>query len=158
MIGILGVLLITGFVAYRPLLMRAEAGRCMATMRSLHVSFSDYIRDQGRWPQVPEEVWDAEDDAVLEDWWIETMKPYGVAERDWQCPTIKRTVQNASEEGRPKVHYAPTPFDDKPFTPYRWGTQPWFVEIGNAHGRGAHILFPDGSIKVMDDFVPEAEK
>ena len=32
-------------------------------------------------------------------------------------------------------------------------TQPWLIEIGNMHGRGAQACFPDGSIRSMDQLV-----
>ncbi len=151
-IAILGVLVTGSILAYGPLLSRADSYRCMGNLRSLHVTFSSYIKDNAHWPQAPEDLWDAVNEDALEDWWIETMTPYGGEQRVWQCPTIARQIRKVSDEGRPKIHYDPTPFDNKPFTPYRWN-QPWLIESGNMHGRGAHIIFPDGSIRVMDDIV-----
>jgi len=151
-VAILGILITGSFIAYGPLLNKADSYRCIGNLRSLHVTFSSYIKDNAQWPQAPEALWEAENDDALEDWWIETMTPYGGEERVWQCPTIARQIRKVSDEGRPKVHYDPTPFDEKPFTPYRWN-QPWLTETGNMHGRGAQMIFPDGSIRVMDDIV-----
>ncbi len=129
----------------------------MATMRSLHVALSSYVRDVGKWPQEPEELWLAENSAPLEDWWFETLGPFGGGEKAWRCPTISRLVARGEEKDTPRMHYGPTRFDDKPLSPFRWATQPWLVEIGDMHGRGAHIIFPDGSIRVMSDFLPKSE-
>ncbi|MEX1117705.1 MAG: type II secretion system protein [Terrimicrobiaceae bacterium] len=152
-IAILGILVTVGILSYGPLIGRAQAYRCMGNMKSLHVSFAAYVKDNAQWPQAPEDLYEAQDDGPLEDWWIEALTPYGGEPRVWECPTIKRIVDQTSKNGRPKMHYQPTPFDAKPFTPFRWANQPWLVEIGNMHGRGAHIIFPDGSIRVMDDIV-----
>lgn len=127
----------------------------MSNMRSLHVSLSAYIQDHAQWPQEPEELWESPNEDASEDWWIETLTPYGGDESVWQCPTIARQIRAQSEDGRPRAHYAPTSFDEGTLTPYRWSTQPWLVEIGNIHGRGAHLLFPDGSIRVMSEFTPQ---
>lgn len=131
---------------------KAEMPRCMANMKSLQVSLAAYVQDNGHWPQEPAEQLGNNENAY-EDWWIGTLKPYGAEESTWMCPTIKRLVTNKNKDGRPKVHYTPTMFDKGPSTPYRWSTQPWLIEIGNMHGQGALICFPDGSIKSMDEVV-----
>lgn len=132
---------------------RAEGVKCAENMRSLHVSLAAYVHDVGHWPQEPESVQLSENDDLYEDWWIETLKPFGATEKVWQCPSIQRQVVKKSKDGRPKLHYTPTPFDALPFTPYKWSTQPWLAEIGNMHGGGALLCFPDGSIRSMDDVV-----
>jgi hypothetical protein len=45
-----------------------------------------------------------------------------------------------------RIDYIPMPFDDKPETPHRWPTAPWFAETGDVHGNGNLIIFTDGSI------------
>lgn len=124
----------------------------MNNMRNLLPAFNAYIQDNGHWPQEPVEIWNANDDAAHEDWWIAEMKPYGLEEKNWQCPTIRKQVCSKDPNARPRLHYSPTMFDADALTPYKWSTQPWFVEIGNMHGRGAYICFPDGSIKTINDF------
>lgn len=151
---ILGILGFVGYISYRPLLARAEAAQCMTNMRSLHTALVGYMQDKAQWPQPPEGLWEAEDQGPFEDWWIATLTPYGGTEVAWQCPTLRRLSLTQPEEEQHRMHYEPTPFDERTMTPYRWATQPWLVEIGDIHGRGAHILFPDGSIRVMDDIVP----
>ncbi len=140
------------FTVYNRLPMRAEMPKCMANMRALQVSLAAYVQDNGHWPQEPVDQIGNNEEAY-EDWWIATLKPYGAEEATWMCPTIKRLVTNKSKNGRPKVHYTPTMFDKNPATPYRWSTQPWLIEIGNMHGQGALICYPDGSIKPMDEVV-----
>ena len=95
----------------------------------------------------------ANDTDTYEDWWIKELKPFNAPETVWQCPTIMRKIVNKKKDRRPLVHYTPTMFDAKPFTPYKWSTQPWLIEIGNMHGAGALICFPDGSIKTMNEVV-----
>ncbi len=150
-VGILGIL-ITLFLAINSAMpAKAEGPRCMVNMRSIQSSLASYLADVGHWPQEPEETWDNEN--AYEDWWLKELGPYGGTPDVWMCPTIKRLVSSKSKDGRPKIHYTPTMFDENPATPYRWKTQPWLIEIGNMHGRGAHICFPDGSIRAMDDVV-----
>ncbi len=151
-VAILGILVSLYFIVSDLLPMRAEAAKCMANMRSLQVSLSAYLQDKNHWPQEPVEQLGNNEDAY-EDWWIAELKPYGAEASTWMCPTIKRLVTNKSKDGRPKVHYTPTMFDKHPATPYRWSTQPWLIEIGNMHGQGALICYPDGSIKPMDEVV-----
>lgn len=125
----------------------------MANMRGIHTAISAYIQDRGSWPQEPENI--QENREAVEDWWLAEMKPYGLSLDAWQCPSVKRLITSKREDGRPKLHYTPSMFDSHPSTPYRWSTQPWLIEIGNMHGRGAFICFPDGSIRPMDDIVGE---
>ena len=152
--AILGILVVVGVAAYNKLILQADATQCMANMRSLHSSIAAYVENKRQWPQPPDPLSEPGNEDALEDWWIETLIPYDATEKTWQCPSLGRILQRSKETQRPRTHYAPTPFDGNELTPYRWGTQPWLVEIGNIHGRGAHILFPDGSVRVMNDIVP----
>lgn len=150
-VAIVGILVITVVMVSRGVLARAEGARCAEHMKSLHTSLSAYIQDRGQWPQEPEGLWDAAgNNDAFEDWWIEELLPYGAVEKNWQCPTIMRLAVSKTKNGRPRIHYTPTMFDGKAFTPYKWSTQPWLIEIGNMHGRGAQACFPDGSIRGMD--------
>jgi type II secretory pathway pseudopilin PulG len=151
---IFSVLLVAAILSYGPILAKADAMRCMGNMRSLHTSLAAFVHDNAHWPQEPDELWEGDNEGASEDWWIETLTPYGGEEGVWKCPTLNRQLRKEGET-RPRAHYSPTRFDEKPFTPFRWSTQPWLVEIGNMHGRGAHIIFPDGSIRVMSEFLPQ---
>jgi type II secretory pathway pseudopilin PulG len=150
-VGIVAVLVGIVFKGVPYLRDRAEGVRCVTNMRSLQVSLAAYVQDNGHWPQEPEEIWNSDDLEAYENWWLAELEPYGATKEVWQCPTVKRLVVSKTKNGRPKIHYTPTMFDENPYTPYKWSNQPWLTEIGNMHGRGALICFPDGSIRAMDD-------
>jgi len=150
-IGIVSILAALVLKVYTHSIERSDAVRCASNLRSLHTSLSAYIQDKGCWPQEPEAIWAANDNAAYEDWWMKELEPYGATEEVWQCRTIMRKVVSKSKDKRPRMHYVPTKFDEKPLTPYKWSTQPWLIEIGNMHGVGALICFPDGSVRTMDD-------
>jgi hypothetical protein len=130
---------------------KAEAVGCMNNMRNLLPAHSFYVTDRGQWPQEPAGNWGSDD--AHEDWWISELMPYGLTEKSWRCPTIWRVVSSKDPDHRPRMHYSPTLFSPGANTPYMWNTQPWFIEIGNMHGTGAFICFPDGSIKTINDFL-----
>lgn len=154
-IAIIAILAVTVVWISREVLAKAEAAQCIEHMKSLHTSLAAYVQDNGHWPQEPEGLWDASgNNDGFEDWWLQELKPYGVTEKAWQCPTIMRRVVNKTENRRPRIHYTPTMFDGKAFTPFRWSTQPWLIEIGNMHGGGAMACFPDGSVRSMAEIVP----
>ncbi len=150
-VGIVAILVAVVFRVGGAAIAKSEATRCASNLRSLHTSLSSYIQDKGHWPQEPEALWEANDNDRLEDWWMKELEPYGATEAVWQCRTILRTVTNRNKDRRPRMHYSPTKFDANPMTPYKWSTQPWLIEIGNMHGVGALICFPDGSVRNMND-------
>jgi type II secretory pathway pseudopilin PulG len=150
-VGVLAILFVIIFKAVPGYRDRAEGVKCAQNMKSLATSLGTYIQDVGHWPQEPEEIFLSNNNNTYEDWWLKTLAPYGGTEMVWQCPTIRRKVVLKSKEGRPKIHYTPTKFDATPYTPFKWSTQPWLVEIGNMHGAGALLCFPDGSVRSMND-------
>jgi type II secretory pathway pseudopilin PulG len=116
---------------------------CASNMRSIRVAFGSYLEDHSRiWPQgspLPQEPgWAG--------FWIRTLSPYGIKERTWQCPTIRGLMKDQAEDEF-GLHYVPTHFDATPNIANRWSTQPWLIEVADAHGQGPLICFPDGSIK-----------
>jgi len=152
-IALLGVLATLVVINFQPFLQKTSQIRCMSNMRALHPAFSAYIQDVGHWPQPPD--YEMEMDQNYEDWWLTTMDPYvGGAREIWLCPVLK-SARLADADGRLlKMHYIPTQFDANPISPTRWPTQPWLVEVANAHGNGALILFTDGSIKSLNSILP----
>ncbi len=151
-IAVIAVLVGLSIMAYQGFIARADAVTCGNNMHQLHTALSSYLQDNDHiWPQEPAGLQNSSDDDAYEDWWIATLMPYGATEKVWRCPTIYRTVTAKSKSKRPKIHYTPTMFDARPNTAFRWETQPWLIEIGNMHGAGALICFPDGSIKTMND-------
>jgi len=151
---VLGILTILGFIAVpvsQKAISRAEAARCSQNLRNIHVALSLYLKEEGHWPQVPPEL--VAQPKVYGEAWMEKLEPYGATMDVWICPTIKKDLKEQDfkdPEDRPSIHYTPTPFDTKPLSPYRWSTQPWALEIGDAHGSGALVLFPDGSIEPLN--------
>lgn len=130
----------------------------MANMHSLQTSLVAYINDKAHWPQEPQDLWESEHDEAWEDWWIAELEPYDAPQEVWRCPSIFRVLQKKDPQARPRIHYLPSKFDHLALSPYRWSTQPWLVEIGDLHNGGGHILFPDGSIRKMSDFLPAKAK
>lgn len=155
-VGILAVLSGLAFVSYQPLLMKADGTKCLSHMRSIHSALGASVNDAGQWPQDPEPP-----DGVSiidEQWWIDQLSPYGITENIWQCPAIKRLAGGSDELKDHRIHYLPADFDDRPFSPFRYATQPWLIEIASLHSRGGNVCFPDGSIRGIYDIVPGLEK
>ncbi|MEA3208962.1 MAG: hypothetical protein QOE70_2019 [Chthoniobacter sp.] len=146
-IGILAVLLLESFQSFQA---RAERVRCASNLRSLHIALAAYTQDQGHWPQCPYEIGNPQ----FDNWWIREMSRYNLARINWECPTYRRmqSAGVAEKDDEAMIHYVPTRFDDGQRTPYKWSTQPWAVEVGDFHGDGNLILFPDGSIKGFNQF------
>ncbi len=146
-IGILTALVFGGFQVARD---RIESARCIQNLRSLHVGFDSYVRDNASWPQLEFTQNPAEDGRE----WREALAKYGCGGDVWLCPTHTRLMDPEDVEALPyRIDYMPTKFSPGVFTPYRWAKQPWLIEIGDFHGKGAHILFPDGSVRTLNDVV-----
>jgi type II secretory pathway pseudopilin PulG len=149
---LLAILATMIFAGYPRLIASAQKTKCMSNLRGLHHTFSSYLTDVGTWPQVPD-FENSENDAY-EKWWIDLMLKHGVTREMWICPTIRRAQASLPVSERSFMHYTPTEFDENPITPRRWSSMPWFIEIANAHGQGALIIFADGSIEPGDRFFP----
>ena len=125
---------------------RAEKAKCLSHMRTLHTAFVGHLTDKGHWPQMDENEKNWGESEFFE-FWITSLEPYGVGADTWLCPSDK--VYLEFRENKKDVFlgsYVPTPFDKSPGTPFRWG-QPWLVERGDFHGKGSHMLMPDGSVQ-----------
>ncbi|MFM8888274.1 MAG: type II secretion system protein [Chthoniobacterales bacterium] len=152
LLEVLAAVLIVAIVAtlalpnYQDFIRNAGQAGCIANMRSINIALHGYLQDhQAVWPQGPtpneEQPW--------EQFWLSTLKPYGIAEKSWQCPSFVMSAASSGipQDERPRVHYVPTSFGPEPNLAYRWSTQPWLIERVSAHRNGAHICFPDGSVK-----------
>ncbi|MFV0337654.1 MAG: type II secretion system protein [Chthoniobacterales bacterium] len=126
--------------------------RCTSNLRFLHGAFNSYTQDNNYWPQLPPDL--PKIGRVYEQWWIDTMKPYGVGEEAWLCPSTKKQAAAAPEKERLLIHYSPTQFDAFRRRPYQWSAMPWLVEVGGPHPGGALMIFPDGSVRQINDFMP----
>lgn len=149
-LGVIGVLAALVVTNYGSIMARVEKARCMSNLRGLYGVFANYVSEKGIWPQLPPGI---EDEDTYASWWLDEMKPYGATESLWTCLTIRRAQAGLPENERNKIHYTPTQFDAHPGRAYQWPTQPWFVEIANAHGKGALIIFTNGSVRDGDDFL-----
>lgn len=130
---------------------RAEKAKCLSQMRTLHTAFVSHIEDKGQWPQLPEDEpnWS---ESKFYGFWVRALEPYGTSQDTWICPSdkvyadIKKDKTKQLRDDDYFGSYVPTPFDENPATPFRW-SQPWVVERGDYHGKGSHMLMPDGSIQ-----------
>jgi type II secretory pathway pseudopilin PulG len=149
-IGIIAVVVGLTFPALSALRSRAQRIQCSANLRTIYLATELYVQQNGSWPQIGT---DDEDD--FGNGWIAALKPFGVSENTWICPTNQNQLGNPdiSDPQNIRVDYVATPFDDKPTTPHEWPTQPWFAETGNVHGHGNLIVFTDGSISDLNTVV-----
>ncbi len=131
---------------------RAELARCVANLRSLYTGFSTYVSDQGQWPQVDENL----TGHPYESFWKAAVRPYGITDENWKCPTLTRNLLELEEKDRPLIHYTPTHFDEKALTPYKWPQQPWLIEISDAHGKGNMTILTSGAVRTFDEIFIEA--
>lgn len=128
---------------YGRIVASAQEAICASHMRQIRVALGQYLADhENIWPQAPVDGTEQQ----IQEFWFATLKPYDISEKTWQCPTISSKL---GREGRENVamHYAPTAFDTTPDIANRWPTQPWLIEVADAHGQGPLICFPDGSVK-----------
>jgi len=139
-IAILAGISVPSYEAFRK---RASKAVCISQMRVIHTALDAYMLDNKQWPQMPGTVFESPEETDFWKWWILTLEPYGGGETFWLCPADKVRKETEDEFN---ASYMPAQFDAHHFTPYRWGTQPWLIERGNLHKRGAHIMMPDGSI------------
>jgi prepilin-type N-terminal cleavage/methylation domain-containing protein len=141
---IIAVLVSLSFPLYGLIRRKAEQAACAANMKTLFAALQVYTTDKGHWPQPPASALADED--RFWDFWTAALAEYDITEEIWMCPTYKRLSSEADGEKR-KATYLPAGFDAvSPLTPYRWGNQPWLMEIGDHHGDGPLMLRPDGSI------------
>lgn len=145
-IAVLCVALAMGYGEFRR---RAERAKCTTNLKNLHVALAASLTDRQTWPQCPlllgEEGYD--------EWWLAELTPYKIGKESWQCPSIKAESDPKATADDFKIHYIPTPFDEHAHTPFRWATQPWLVEIGDSHGDGNLVIFPDGSVRPFNDII-----
>ena len=146
-IAIISILLLP---AYQPIIERAQEAICASNMRSIRLAMEGYLQDhQQVWPQGP-----APQTPGWAPYWLAALAPYGIKERTWQCPSIRGYMKEAGQNDF-GLHYVPTMFDRTPNIAHRWSTQPWLIEIADAHGKGPLICFPDGSVKPFSKVLAE---
>lgn len=129
---------------------RAEKVKCISHLRTLHSSLTSYVGDKGSWPQLPLDQGDDWNESDFYKFWITSLEPYGAAADTWLCPSDKLLLQFKQSDLKNKDRYfgtyVPTNFDVGAGTPFRWN-QPWLLERGDFHGKGQHMLMPDGTVQ-----------
>jgi prepilin-type N-terminal cleavage/methylation domain-containing protein len=125
---------------------RAERLACTTNLRSLQSAAANYTIDNQHWPQIPMKL--KETEAYAEAWHA-ALKPYNIDWTNWVCPSVQRNANHPdlSKKKNQRLDYFATPFDNHPRTPWRWATQPWFIERGDVHGAGNLMVFRDGTIE-----------
>ncbi|MEX2580183.1 MAG: hypothetical protein WD342_14080 [Verrucomicrobiales bacterium] len=87
------------------------------------------------------------DEEEFFEFWITTTDPYGLNQDTWVCPSDRALERKRNAEKTEFFgSYVPTGFDKQAGSPFRWN-QPWVIERGDFHGKGSHMLMPDGSIQ-----------
>lgn len=131
---------------------RAKKAKCLSHMRTIHSGIMSYIQEVGHWPQMDAEKWDHSEEEFFE-FWVTITEDHGLNRDTWLCPSDRALERRLLEEkakgkdkGKYMGSYIPTRFDEHPATPFRWN-QPWVIERGGFHGKGPHVLMPDGSIQ-----------
>lgn len=153
---IIAILAVLGVGTFEQIRGRSERINCTANLRNLHAGLQSYLIQNDHWPQCPLKL----TANGYDEWWINELQKVGINEKTWHCPTLIREEHSGSylqaQGGQAskvkKVHYLPTPYDDKPATPRRWPTQPWLIEIYGGHGDGALMIFPDGAVMAFNEF------
>ena len=153
-VAIVGILLTLLLPALGPIRDRVERIVCMGNLRSIYTALSSYVTDNQQWPQCPTGA----SRTVSEKFWTTTLEEYGTKSSTWICPTLKRSLASAINNGDevPNMHYIPAQFDDKPATPHKWPAMPWAIEMGDMHKCGNLVIRADGAIKNMSDIFSEA--
>ncbi len=156
-LGIIAILSTLIFTALNMVIQQAEKPACMTNMKTLHMALATYLTDNQKWPQVPvgTELDSPEEGA----WWRTTLAPYGMGDKTWSCPTLRRLAREKNMEAALKEnHYVPSLFDEYPATPFRWPKIPWAMEVGNNHGTGLLLIMMDGSIQPYEEFHNNARR
>ena len=149
---VIAILLVLTFPVVGQVQRRLEKTRCIANLRSLHVATNTYVQDHHVWPQVA--VAYQADQTALATAWIEALKPYGLTQVNWICPTTQKNLgaPDLTDPKNVRVDYTAFPYGRNPQDPFRYSNQPWFIENGDVHGNGNLLIFPDGHTEELVDF------
>lgn len=140
---------------------RVDRAKCTMNLKAVYIGTEFYLQDRKQWPQIDPKLAGSES-AEYARLWITALQPYKVSKESWHCPSVQKTIlENSHDPAKPsdeRIDYFPTPFDNKEITPHRWAEQPWFIERGAVHGEGNLMIFPDGSIKTLDEVMARVKK
>lgn len=164
---VIGILAGVTFPVYLQFRAKAEAVSCAANMRVLYGGVSAYVQEHQAWPQISSARPKSDGgiaSAPTQDSasrWIAALKPYGVGEYTWRCPSVERDMRKHGKPEAlkvPRLDYTPTLFEGGPLAPYQWTTHPWFIERGSAHGSGPLIILADGTVVTVEELMRKAGK
>ena len=149
---VISILAVMAMPLYSQFLTRAQKAKCIANLRSLHVATNLYVQDNHHWPQLATAK---SGDTAAAQLWIDTMKPYGLIQINWICPSIQQALHSPdlSDPTNTRIDYNATPFNIKPNAPFQQTRQPWYIEAADIHGNGQEIIFPDGHIEEAGDII-----
>jgi prepilin-type N-terminal cleavage/methylation domain-containing protein len=133
---------------------KAEKAKCTMNLKSLYVGATGYLQDQGHWPQIDPGLVTGDSTEYAKEWY-RALAPYSISPASWVCPTAQRGLGNPdlTKAQNARVDYLATPFDSKPMTPHKWGTQPWFIEKTSSHEGGNLVVFEKGEIQTLKEVV-----
>ncbi len=157
-IAILAAMLLPAFANMAS---RMDRAKCTMNLRSLYIGTEFYLQDRKQWPQIDPKLSGNKDSDEYARQWMTALGPYKISKESWHCPTVQKIMlgdQVGDKTPKERIDYFPTPFDDKEITPHRWAEQPWFIERGAMHGDGNLMIFPDGSIKTLGEYVAKVKK
>ena len=140
---------------------RMERAKCTMNLKAVYLGAEFYLQDRKQWPQIDPRLAGDHDSDEYARQWMDALVPYKVSKESWHCPTVQKLmVRGETGEKKPKerIDYFPTTFDNKEITPHRWAEQPWFIERGAMHGEGNLMIFPDGSVKTLDEYMTKVKK
>ena len=133
---------------------RADVAACSTNLKSLYAAGASYVQDNGYWPQISTDTIKVGDTQYPKAW-IAAFQPYGMAQKNWICPTVQRDLHNPdlTLKDNVRIDYTPTPFDNLPNTPFKWAHQPWFIERGSVHPGGNQLIWSNGQIVSLSEAV-----
>ena len=148
-ISILAIMALPLFSSFQA---RAQKSKCIGNLRSLHVATSLYVHDNQHWPQLPIATYG---NTAAAQAWIDAMKPYGLQQINWVCPSIQQALHSPdfSDPTNVRIDYVASVFNTKPNAPFAQPKQPWYIESSDIHGNGQEIIFPDGHIEEAVDII-----
>lgn len=135
---------------------RAERGKCVGNLKSIHVGAQLYVQDNGVWPQVDSKLFKTPAFATA---WVAALAPYNLSAENWLCPTVQRLMKDpdVNKPGNARIDYFGTPFGPDRGLPFRYPTQPWFIERGDVHGDGNLMIFTNGDVKPLKDVLRDTQ-
>ncbi len=155
-IVIISILMVMAAPSFSYFQARAQKAKCIGNLKSLHVAMNSYVQDNHRWPQIATAK---TADPVAAQGWIDALKPYGLSQLNWVCPTIQQVLRSPdlTDPTKTRVDYYATPFNAKATAPFQQPKQPWFIEAADVHGNGQEIIFPDGHVEEASDILQAAK-